>query len=52
MNNLKHTVTCQYHISLSILACHIFDAVACFGDYGEYYGVLLRVTNYFGDEEF
>ena len=52
MTNLKHTDTCQYHISLSTLTCLILDPVTSFGDFGEYYGVFLRVTNLFGDGKF
>jgi len=51
MTNFKHS-TRQYHIKQLSLAFHILDPITCFGDFREYYSVLLRVTNFFGDGEF
>jgi hypothetical protein len=49
--NLKHTVTCQYHISLSSLVCHILEAVTRFGDLGDFYELLIDM-DLCGDGEF
>jgi hypothetical protein len=42
-------LTCQYHISVSLLPCYILELVTCFGDFGDCCGLLLRVTELFGD---
>jgi hypothetical protein len=42
-------LTCQYHSLLPLLPSYILKLVTCFGDFGDYCGLLIRITKLLGD---